>query len=107
MKKLYRLFLVISIAFLTGLNAQAHDHATLQGIVKDSVSGEVLSGASVILNNGLQGTTSDAFGKFRFTKIPAGEYSVKVSSLGFSAKTNTILLKAGETKTLDFNLNSS
>ncbi|MBC8081797.1 MAG: TonB-dependent receptor, partial [Hymenobacter sp.] len=45
-----------------------------------------------------------ALGNFRFGELPAGTYSLRVSGLGYAARTQTVLLTAGETRTLTVRL---
>src|SRR5687768_11315255 len=104
MKQFYRAYTIIFLAFLTCFQAQAHEHSTLKGTVTDSLSGQRISNVSILLNGSQQGTSTDAFGNFKLTKITPGAYLVTISSLGFSSQTATVLLKDGEIKTLDFQL---
>ncbi len=82
------LMLWMFIAFQ--LNAQHHGHQrvfVLKGNVNE-ISGEGLRNASVLLLHAADSTplaleTSDKKGNYRFTKIPAGRYLVKVQRTGF------------------------
>ncbi len=79
----------LCLAFtLTLLNAHAQElTATLSGIVTDS-SGAVLPNASVtVTQNGVNGGSrviqTDASGNYVVTNLPAGTYTVNVTSSGF------------------------
>lgn len=56
---------------------------TISGQVKDETSGQVLSGANIVLKNTFQGAYSDFEGKFRLEKVKAGIYTLEISYLGF------------------------
>src|SRR5688500_11197022 len=107
MKHLYLLFTFFLLAITFSFSAYAHEHATLKGSITDAISGQRLGNVSVVLNPSGQGTATDAFGNFKFTKITPGEYSVTVSSLGFASQTTSISPQGSETKELNFNLATS
>lgn len=67
-----------------------------------TVSGEPILYANAILLNVsdsifVQGCTSDASGTFTFTNIPAGNFILKLSFLGFNEHTQNITVKEGRT----------
>ncbi|MBB6611280.1 TonB-dependent receptor [Pontibacter sp. Tf4] len=68
----------------------------LSGRVTDSTTGNSLPGATILLENTSLGTTSGADGAFAFTNLAAGNYSLKVSFLGFEQKKVTINLQKNE-----------
>lgn len=58
------------------------------GTLKDSVSGELMMFVNVALLNGtdssfVQGTATDAQGYFEFASVPAGNYLLRASSIGY------------------------
>lgn len=61
------------------LNAQKY---TLSGLVKDGNSGESLIGVNVIVKNTNTGVVSNAYG-FYSLSLPAGDYDVRVSYVGY------------------------
>ena len=68
----------------------AHAQWRIAGLVKND-RGPV-SAASLILNNKLF-TSTDQSGLFSFDRLPAGQYQLIVSSIGYRADTVNILLK--------------
>ncbi|HSH19450.1 MAG TPA: TonB-dependent receptor [Draconibacterium sp.] len=59
---------------------------TVKGKIIDSDTKVTLPGANVILLNNaeiVQGTSSDMDGNFRFSKVPVGRHSFKVSFMGY------------------------
>jgi len=65
--------------------------AFITGTVKDAKSNQVLTGATVQVSSGLA-TATDEFGKFRFDKLQPGAYSVSVTFLGYTDKSEKISL---------------
>ncbi|WP_162427631.1 TonB-dependent receptor [Pontibacter pudoricolor] len=72
----------------------------LSGRVTDVATGNALPGASVVLENTAAGTTTGPDGAFNFNNLPSGNYSLKVTFLGFEQKKATINLQQNEFVTL-------
>jgi iron complex outermembrane receptor protein len=66
--------------------------ATLQGRIVDA-EGNPLIGANVYLEDTFLGTPSRSDGTFRIDKIPAGQYRLKVSLIGYYSKTLEVRLE--------------
>ncbi len=64
-------------------------------------------GAAIQVVGTTIGTATDADGNFRLTNVSAGNVTVKVSSIGFKDNTQSIVLKAGETRTLNISLDDA
>ncbi|MGV8096039.1 MAG: TonB-dependent receptor [Mangrovibacterium sp.] len=58
---------------------------SVSGIVKNE-AGEPLPGANVVLNDNYRGMPTDKDGRFRFTKLKAGNYELQVSFIGYTKK---------------------
>lgn len=65
--------------------------AFLAGTVKDAKNNQPLTGATVSIRSG-QVTVTDDFGKFRFDNLLPGDYSVTVTFLGYTDKSEKISL---------------
>ncbi|NLR94780.1 TonB-dependent receptor [Flammeovirga agarivorans] len=98
MKNLIFLILLTSI----GLTSWAQK-GTISGTVYDAETGEEIIGASVIINGTTTGASTDIFGKFSF---PAnqGEHEILATFIGYKATTQTVLVKEGQTSTIQFSL---
>ncbi len=72
------LVFILSFVLTMGVWGQ---NFTLSGLVKDRETGETLIGANVLLGGG-RGTITDYEGKFSI-ELPAGDYQVQVSYVGF------------------------
>jgi len=80
----------------------------LRGIVRDSVTSEVLPFASVYIREIKSGASTDNRGFFVIPSIPAKkEYAVIVSYLGYSPKVVTVFIKQNEITDVDISLSKS
>lgn len=96
MKKLNVLLLLQLLA------AMAFGQISLTGIVKGD--GEVLAGASVVINQTLYGVSASADGSFEFKNLKAGDYKLKVSFVGFESK--EVELSLNSSRQIEINLQS-
>lgn len=84
--------------------------APLSVFAQGSVSGTVTSRSEPVefANVGLQGTTfgnaTDIRGAYRIDNIPAGTYTLVVSSIGFETQKKTIAVQSGQQITINFEL---
>ena len=83
-------WVVFFTLLLISIPASGQNQSSLKGKVV-SESGQVLYGANVVLRGqvieGSRGTTTDEQGKYYLTNIPAGEYEVTISYLGYETIT--------------------
>ncbi len=95
------LWLITSLLSIIG---HAQD-ARLTGRVTDAVSKEAVIGANVVYAPA-KGVATDLEGKFTIA-LPAGEYSINVSFVGYDTYTTSITLVAGEPRDLQIALQPS
>lgn len=79
-------------------------NATLKGKITDASNGEALLGAAV--RGGNTGAASDADGQFTLS-LPAGSHEISISYIGYTSRTLTVKLGAGETRTLNIQLDNA
>ncbi len=115
MKQLSFRCIVVAVAALfcacTGANhafAQATNTGTVVGEIADS-SGALIPGAAVTLTNASTGLTltdtTNAAGKYAFTTVPPGTYSISATKSGFStARTSGQVVNLGEQLTVNLTL---
>jgi hypothetical protein len=77
----------------------AHD-GTLKGAIYDAESNLPLQGASVILKERGQGTTSDFFGIYEFNDVAVGNYIIQISFIGYTSLEIQASVKENETTVL-------
>ncbi len=86
-----------SLVFSFGSFAQG----TLSGVITDGTTKETLIGATVMIVGTYKGSATDIDGKYIITDIKPGDYSIKVSFIGYADKIfNGIHISDGETTTL-------
>ena len=74
---------------------------TLNGYIKDSLSGESIIGASIIINGASKGVTSNQYGFYSIT-LDSGTYVISVSHISYVSK--AIRVNLDSNLTFDFNL---
>ena len=91
--------LVVFFALSLSLKAQ---NGELKGTVYAS-DGSVIPGAHVSLND-KSVVISNASGKYSFTQLPAGTYSLKATFIGFQPLVKQVQLTSNQSLTLDLSL---
>ena len=92
-----RLLAMAGICWMGSLSAQ-----TLVGVVSDE-NGAPMPGATVVANGGARGVSSDMDGRYSLS-LGAGSHTVDFSFVGYIKVSKSIVLAAGETKTLNIQL---
>src|SRR5258706_3797825 len=77
-----RCFLSFVVILFTATNISAQEKFTLKGYIKDSLSGETLIGASVVIKDESRGVTTNQYGYFSLT-LPKGKYELVFSYVGY------------------------
>lgn len=89
--------LLIPVAFfLLMIGSVGAQNYTISGFVEDGTSGEKLIGANVYDVATLKGTTTNVYGFYSLT-LPAGEYTIATSFVGFEKREFTVDLKGDTT----------
>lgn len=83
------------------LNAQS---ASIKGTVVDSLSGNTLIGANVILEGTSLGMATDKEGRYNIPNVNPGQYVIKVSYIGYESSSKEIDISGDEENVIDFNL---
>jgi hypothetical protein len=105
-KILFSVFMTLAllVAAAPGLLAQETTGA-IEGVVRDS-GGAVLPGVTVTATGpvGTVTTVSDGEGRYRFPRLPSGQYTVRAALDGFAPASTTVDLVVGSTATAPFEL---
>lgn len=86
-----RKFLLISFLFALAVSAFAQKQP-ISGIVKDSLSGETIIGANIVLQGTTTGTTTDVNGNFSMN-LANGDYTLQISFIGYTTVLKKISVK--------------
>ena len=82
LKKKLRQVILPLLAFLAVVNVYSQTNGSVEGVVIDISTAEYLPGAHVTLvENGLRATT-DERGRFYFSNVPIGTYTITTTYLG-------------------------
>lgn len=99
--------LAVCFLLLAGasLNAQS---GSLAGVVIDGKTKETIIGANVLINGTELGTSTDFDGFYVIQNIPAGEYALTISYIGYDdVKMSGIKIEPGQKYTLDIVLSTN
>lgn len=91
-KKVSVVFIALLLLVSQALDAQTRKY-TLSGYVKDAAGGEVIIGAIINPVGSSNGVSSNAYG-FYSLSLPAGEYQISYSILGYEPDTLAVSLNA-------------
>lgn len=95
---------LIVVVMLIGWTTVAYGQgATISGKVSN-LSGESLGFSSVAIEGSAMGASTDENGVFTIANVPAGEYKIVASFLGYETNRRRIKLAAGDQLTIDFTL---
>ncbi|MFO7447696.1 MAG: TonB-dependent receptor [Ignavibacteriaceae bacterium] len=89
--------LIITLLIAVSVNALGN----LRGVVTDSLTGEELVGANIFLPGTSLGSATNFEGRYNIPGIPAGNYTVKISYIGYRAKETNVTIVEGRTLQLD------
>lgn len=91
--KQFTLSVLLILTIVLSINAQ---NGTIRGFIYNEKTGESEIGATAYLKGTTMGAASDVNGFYSITKIPAGKYTLMVTSLGFDTVKIAISIKANE-----------
>lgn len=77
---------------------------TVAGTVVNAETAAPLNGVQVTIQGTQIGTLTGADGQYRIQDVPAGQQTVQVRLIGFARQSETVSVTAGETVTVDFQL---
>ncbi len=86
------IWIVSTLPALLPAQQDSDQRGELQGVVQ-TVQGETLPGVHLLLPELMRGTNSDREGRFQITDLPAGEYELRVSMVGFRTTTQTVRIE--------------
>ncbi len=97
---------VFLMFLLTALSVWAQEKGKIRGVVVEKETGEPLPAANIVLVGTLHGTTTDVDGTF-ILEVDPGDYTVRVSYLGYETLEKEVTVEAGETVTVNFEVAES
>lgn len=100
MKRAALLLLALVILFLSAINCDSYSYnifGDISGTVIDTESGSQLQSAIVTLVPGSATAQTDTDGKFAFTGLDSGQYTVSVQKNGYQPNRKTVMVISDET----------
>lgn len=102
MRKLLQLkFLMLLVFSALCFSGQAFAQGVVSGTVTDSETGETLIGVNILINELDLGVPTDAEGYFELRDVPAGEYQLEASFVGFNTIRQPVTVTDGEETAVD------
>ncbi len=99
-------FFLVVVALVLSSSLLFAQKGKIAGTIVDNTNAETLIGATVVIAGTTTGAATDIDGKYEISVNP-GTYSVSVSYVSFiPQEVKNVVVKAGETTTLDINLKS-
>jgi len=100
--------IIVALVFTFSGFAFSQASGQLQGKISDADTNEPLPGANITLVGTLLGAASDGNGHFRIERIPAGEYTIQATMIGYKRKViQAVRVSADAQATLDIKLSST
>lgn len=88
--------ILLTICLLTGIISASAQTGTVRGFVFNKKNGEPVIFTNVFLKGTTIGVQTDVNGFYSLTKVPAGDYFLSVSSIGFDSLSQKISVKANQ-----------
>ncbi|MFW5972829.1 MAG: TonB-dependent siderophore receptor [Bacteroidota bacterium] len=98
-----RLVLFVLMLLVSAADVAAQS-GSIQGIVRDAGSDDLLGGVNVGIVGTTVGAATGPDGRFTMTDVPAGEHTLRVSLIGYAPVEQAIQVRAGETTVLSAEL---
>lgn len=95
--------IVASLLLIAGADKAVGQERTaaIEGVVI-SPAGEILPGVHISIPGLSVGTFTNSNGGFRLANLPSGEYTLRLSMVGFQSAFESVTLQPGETKHIEF-----
>jgi len=104
MKRIFIPILVLFTLFSINIFAQT---GTIRGFVYEQETGEPALFVNVYLYKTTYGAASDINGYFVIDKIPAGDYQLMVTAVGYDSLVMPVTVSPGKVHSINLNLNAS
>lgn len=88
-------------------DTQSETTGSITGTVRDLASGEPMQGATIVLEGTRYGDAADQNGIFLIRRVPAGDYQMVVSFIGYDVHREDITIRSGERKEFAIDLNEN
>ncbi len=94
---------IISIAY-SCQPVEVNNKGSIDGIVIDAITSEPINGASVVLSPSNSSMSTGSDGKYQFSNLDQGDYTIQSSKNGYTPNTKTLTVLAGQSRKGDLSL---
>ena len=98
--------MIASLTLVLLLTVSLFSQTRIDGRIVDKSTSEPLVGVNVFFSKTTWGATTDDNGFYTLTNIPAGQYELVVSMIGYEIEREQMIIKSDERFTLNFRLQS-
>ena len=98
--------MIASLTLVLLLTVSLFSQTRIDGRIVDKSTSEPLVGVNVFFSKTTWGATTDDNGFYTLTNIPAGQYELVVSMIGYEVEREQMIIKSDERFTLNFRLQS-
>jgi TonB-dependent receptor len=99
-------FLLLSCSILTFQISYAAGSGTIKGRILAKATGNILSGANIVVKNTSLGAASDLDGKYIIHNVPEGKQTLRISYIGYLSITVDVDIVANKELEQDFSLSA-
>ncbi|MDX1585979.1 MAG: TonB-dependent receptor [Balneolaceae bacterium] len=103
--KIHMSIMLFCLLLFSAAGTIAQNTGTIEGVVTDEATGEVMPGVNVTLIGTTKGAATNQDGEYQIRNVQPGQYRVKATFLGYAPfQSDPVSIEAGETYTLDISL---
>ena len=95
---------ILSIILFCFSSSFAAISGNLHGIVTDAQEGDKLPGANILVEGTSLGAATNVDGEYTIANIPVGQYTIRVSYIGYQSQTLEVNIQNGRTLEKNFEL---
>jgi TonB-dependent receptor len=95
-------FILLTIIFSLNYSTFITGQGSLQGVITDSLTNRTLVGANVFLLGTALGSATNIEGEYSIRNIPEGNYTLRISYIGYKIIESDVTIIANRTMQLDF-----
>jgi len=99
--------LLALLALATAASPALAQTGVVQGLVVDAASMRPLSNVQILVAGTGIGQLTNSAGRYVLLNVPAGEYTVQATLIGYDEATQTVTVTAGQTATADIQMSST
>lgn len=97
---------LLAVVAVSSLQAQQSQRGTIRGTITEAGNNRPIAHTQVGVVGSTAGATTDGEGRYVLTAISPGQVTVRVVRIGYAGQSKSVAVTAGQTATLDFQLDA-